>query len=256
MSSLFEKFLSLRKIEYLELDRDFKILEISLGVQRFADCPNEVIKGRDVRLAFPELIGIEGILLAILQGHQESFELKGVGRYCAQGSPFYIDISITNSLDESGLKNRLVIFFEDVTERMVLEQKLVQRSNESSLLLEAWAYSSDYLDKIIKSLENILVVTTSSRIIKTVNKTIQDLLEYSEEELVGQPISSIFTEENIWLETNQPSFIFGELWNNVKVIGHTKTGKKVAIAFSRSAIHSDIENLQDFIYIGRELPKC
>lgn len=255
MSSLFNKFLSLRKIEYLELDQNFKILALSLDVQRFADCPNEVITGKDVRLAFPELIGIEGILLAIIQGNHESFELKGVGRSCVQGSPLYIDVFITSSPDKINIENRLVIFFEDVTEKMVLEQKLVQRSNEASLLLEAWAYSSDYLDKIIKSLENILVITTSSKMIRTVNKTIQDLFEYSEEELVGQPISSIFTEENIWLEANQPNFLFGELWNQVRVVGHTKTGRKIAIAFLRSAICSDLENLQDFIYIGREIPK-
>jgi hypothetical protein len=36
-------------------------------------------------------------------------------------------------------------------------KKLVQRSNEASLLLETWAYSSDYLDKIIKSLTDIVV---------------------------------------------------------------------------------------------------
>ena len=176
-----------------------------------------------------------------------------MARFC-QGITLYIDVLVISSPDEQNLKNRLVIFFEDVTERMVLEQKLVQRSNEASLLLEAWAYSSDYLDKIIKSLTDILVITTSSSLIKTVNITVQNLLEYSEAELVGQPISQIFEEENVLQEANASTLIFGEMWNNVKVVCHTKQGEKRTIAFSRSAIYNDLENIDGFIYIGRELP--
>lgn len=253
MSLLLNKLLAIRKIEYLVADQDFKILETSLAVQRFADSPHEVVKGRDIRLSFPELIGVENILLEIIQDQQESFELKGLGRSC-QGIPSYIDVLVISSPDEKNSNNRLIIFFEDVTERMVLEQKLVQRSNEASLLLEAWAYSSDYLDKIIKSLTDILVLTTSSSLIKTVNVTVQNLLEYSEEELVGLPISHIFEEENVLNEANASSLIFGEMWNNVKVVCQTKIGKKITIAFSRSAIYDDLESRQGFIYIGRQLP--
>jgi PAS domain S-box-containing protein len=253
MSLLLNKLLALRKIEYLVVDQDLKILETSPAVQRFADNPQEVVKGKDIRLSFPELIGMENILLTIFQDQQDSFELKGLARFC-QGMPLYIDVLVISSPDEHNLKNRLVIFFEDVTERMVLEQKLVQRSNEASLLLEAWAYSSDYLDKIIKSLTDILVITTSSSLIKTVNITVQNLLEYSEAELVGQPISQIFEEENILQEANASTLIFGEMWNNVKVVCHTKQGEKRTIAFSRSAIYNDLKNIDGFIYIGRELP--
>lgn len=253
MSLLLNKLLSIRKIEYLAVDQEFKILEVSTAVLRFADSPSEVVKGRDIRLSFPELIGIEHIMLSIIQDQQESFELKGVCR-SYQSNPLYMDVLLISNPGEN-LKNCLIIFFEDVTERMVLEQKLVQKSNEASLLLEAWAYSSDYLDKIIKSLTDILVLTTSSQTIKTVNITVQNLLEYQEEELLGQPISRIFEEEKVLNEANLPNFIFGEMWNNVRVVCQTKTGKKIAIAFSRSAIHGDLESRQDYIYIGRELPQ-
>jgi adenylate cyclase len=254
MSLLLNKLLSLRKIEYLAVDQEFQILETSPAVPRFADSPPDVVEGKDIRLSFPELIGMEQIMLAIIQNQQESFELKGVCRAC-QGSSLYMDVLLISN-PEQHQKNQLIIFFEDVTERMILEQKLVQRSNEASLLLEAWAYSSDYLDKIIKSLTDILVLTTSSQTIKTVNITVQSLLEYQEEELLGQPISMIFEEEKVLHEANLPNLIFGEMWNNVRVVCQTKTGKKIAIAFSRSAIHGDLESQQDFIYIGRELPQA
>lgn len=253
MSSLLKKLLSLRHIEYLVVDRDFNIIEVSSGVQRFADCPNEVRKGKNVRLGFPEIVGLENSLIALIEGRQASFELKGIGRSSVQEEPLYIDIYFINEHSE---ENRLILFLEDVTERMVLEQKLVQRCNEVSLLLEAWAACNDYLGKIILSMKDALVVTTSLGIIKTVNQAAQDLFGYREEELIGQPISIILSEENLLLKASNQPFIFDKLFNNVEIVCKTKSGEKIAIAFSCSAIQTNIENLQDFIYVGRELTDC
>ncbi len=252
MSSILKKLLSLRKMAYLMLDWDFNILEASLGVQRFADRPNEVLKGKDVRLGFPELIGLEDVLLAILQGRQDIFELKGIGRFSSRNAPLYIDISIINSQDEEELENRLIIFFEDVTDKMVMEQKLLQNSNEISLLLEAWSYSSNYLDNIIKSLRDVLLIITSSKRIKIVNLAIQDLLEYSKEELLGQPISMIFGEQNALIEAKPSDNLLNQVIKNFEVVCQTKTGKKIATTFSQSIIQTDSQGLHDFIYIGRE----
>ncbi|MCV3217587.1 PAS domain-containing sensor histidine kinase, partial [Plectonema radiosum NIES-515] len=68
LDRIFNKALSLRKFERLELDKNFCILDTSEQVQRFADRPEEVMLGKDVRLSFPEFIGIEDILISILQG--------------------------------------------------------------------------------------------------------------------------------------------------------------------------------------------
>ncbi len=253
MSSILKKLLSLRKMAYLMLDWDFNILEASIGVQQFADRPNEVLKGKDVRLSFPELIGLEDVLVAILQGRQDIFELKGIGRFSPQNAPLYIDISIINSQDEGELENRLIIFFEDVTEKMVIEQKLLQNSNEISLLLEAWSYSSNYLDNIIKSLRDVLLIITSSKRIKIVNLAIQDLLEYRKEELLGQPISMIFGEQNALIEAKPSDNLLNQVIKNFEVVCQTKTGKKIATTFSQSIIQTDSQGLHDFIYIGREI---
>lgn len=119
MNLLLSQFLSLRQIEYLVVNGEFNILEISPGVKRFADCPDEVKKGKDVRLGFPELVGVEDILLAILEKEQESFELKGIGRFSGCTSPFYINISVIKTSEKGGVDKQLIIFIEDVTERMV-----------------------------------------------------------------------------------------------------------------------------------------
>lgn len=277
MNSLLSKLLSLRNMEYLVVDGELKILETSLGVQRFADSealaasasslklqciaketlgssePDETLKGKDVRVGFPELIGVENILIKILQGQQDSFDLKGIGRFADYNAPLYIDLYVIKNPDEDTLGDRLVIFVEDVTQRMVIEQKLVQRANEVSLLLEAWSYSSDYLNKIITAMADILLVATQSGTLTIVNRAAQDLFGYKEEELIGKPLSIVVSEEKLLLEASQQYLLSGKCLKNVEMLCQTKAGEKVAIAFSCSAIQTNLEDVQDFIYVGREL---
>src|SRR2546430_6381178 len=58
-----------------------------------------------------------------------------------------------------------------------------------------------YADNVIKSMFDILIVTDSDLRIQTVNKSACELLEYTELELVGRPIESLFKEEPTFLGT-------------------------------------------------------
>lgn len=257
MNGFFNELLSIRKMEYLAVDRNLNILETSTNVMRFADCPHEVIQGNSVCLGFPELIGIEELLIGILEGRQRHFELKGIGRFAEQGSPLYIDLYIICSRNQKNTENQLILFFEDVTERMVLEQKLVQSANEVSLLLEAWDSSNEYFTKILQSLADALLVTNQSGMIKLINQATKTLLGYSEKDLLGKSLYSIIPDYQLLLEASQHYLLSQKfLHNNVEVVGLAKNGTQVAIAFSCSAIQPNRENLPDFIYLGRKITKC
>jgi PAS domain S-box-containing protein len=239
--------------EYLAVDQDFNILEASFGVQRFADRSDEIIKGKDVRLGFPELVGLEDILTAILQGQQRSYELKSIGRVLDQGDLLYFDIYFISTPPQINLTGGLMIFFEDVTARMLLEQTLVQSSNEKGLLLSALSTAKNYVDTIITSIADALLVTKSSGRIKTINQAAQALFGYSEAELIDKPISIIITDPNFIEVANQQHFLFNQTLKNVEVICQTKTGEKIVVAFSCSTIQAEETGLQDLIYIGRDI---
>jgi hypothetical protein len=98
--------------------RKLLIREASLGAQRFADSPEELILGNDVRTFFPELIGVEESLIDILERRRTNFELKGVARSSAPNSPFYIDYISASTAKPSYLKIVLLVLLEDATERM------------------------------------------------------------------------------------------------------------------------------------------
>ncbi len=119
MNSLFTNILSLRRIEYVIVNEFWQISELSPKIHLLADNSNEVRVGKDIRIGFPELIGIEVIASDIIAGKQNSFELKGVIRTQKALNPIYIDISIANNIKDNQITNELLIVVEDVTEQMV-----------------------------------------------------------------------------------------------------------------------------------------
>ena len=200
MNSLFTNILSLRRIEYLIINEHWKIIELSPKINTLADCSNEIQVGKDVRIGFPELIGVEAIAKDIITGEQDNFELKGVIRTEKSVNPIYIDICIANNIKNNQISNELLIVVEDVTERMLLEQSLVQGANEANLLLRTLTASKQYIDQVVTSMADALLVTTPSGRIKTINRSAQILLEYDEVEICGESISIILREIENWQE--------------------------------------------------------
>jgi two-component system sensor histidine kinase VicK len=250
---------SLKKIlaphhQYLILNHNLTILDLSLCAQRFADIPEEVSPGQDVRIAFPELIGVEDTLLEILEGRQTSLEIKGVARSSDPKYPLYVDLYIIDYFDEQASVHNLIIFLEDATKRMVLEQELAQQTNEVNLLLSSLATSKEYIDRIITSMADALLVTTGSGIIKTVNKSAQNIFKYSEAELLGKTISDLITDQKILQKISKlPNLEQGKILNDIEVICSTKTGETIELSFSCSVINTEIEEIQNFVYIGRDI---
>ncbi|MBD1826675.1 diguanylate cyclase [Microcoleus vaginatus GB1-A2] len=259
---LLYKLLSLRRIEYLAVDRELKIKEISLKVQEFADIHEEIGEGKDVRDSFPELSGIEGILEGIIEEREQDFQLKSITRTLKDGSNLYLDLYIFGYKGQANA-DRLIILCEDVTESIAAQPSRVHPANENSIKVDYLAANGDYIDKIINSLGDVLLVTGTSGNIKKVNQAAQQLFGYTESELIGKSISMITTEEELLRKVSQlPPALKCEYWPQVKVACQTKIGLKVIVAFSCSTFETSIgskdadsEVIQDFVYIGKDVTK-
>jgi two-component system sensor histidine kinase VicK len=253
MNPLLRKIL-VPRYEYLTLDRNLIILDASYQAHRFADCSGDLKPGNDARLPFPELIGFEEALIDILEGKQSNFELKGIARSVDYHAPFYLDLYISEYSNQEILEKQLIVLLEDATERMALQQTLSQRTNEASLLISSLAASRNYIDRILTSMADALLVTTASGLIKTANQFAQDLFGYSQEELIDQSISTIIPSEKFLQNTrNLSASNPGEFIKDVEVMCRTKRGEQICISFSCSAIQTEIEGLQNFVYIGRDI---
>ncbi|MEA5601885.1 ATP-binding protein [Nostoc sp. UHCC 0252] len=261
MNSLLTNILSVCRIEYLIIDQNLKVLEISLGINHFANIADEVKQGEDVRIAFPELEGLEDIFDAIRQGEEDKFELKGIMRSQDPASPLYIDIRITKNIQENYYSHPFIILVEDSTERMVLEQSLFQGANEANLLLRNLKASKQYIDQIVTSMADALLVTTLSGKIKKLNPAAQMLLEYDETELIGQPIAKIIREVNSYkleigniesIDISQNQSI-NPLAQEIETVCYTKSSKTIPVAFSCSIVKTEIDHFQGYVYILRDM---
>ncbi|MEG3894924.1 MULTISPECIES: diguanylate cyclase domain-containing protein [unclassified Microcoleus] len=259
---LLNKLLSLRRLEYVVIDRELKIQETSLKVQQFADNPDQVAQGKDVRAGFPELIGIEEILTNIIEERVQSFQLKASTRVLEDGSYLYFDLYIFGYKELQRIEN-LVLFCENVTSSVAERQSILQAANENSIIANSLATAHDYIYKIINSISDALLVTTASGKIKKVNLATEILFGYSADELINKSLSTITADAELLRQFSQlPPAIKSEYWHQIKVVCHTKKGLKLTLAFSCSTMDTSIKSkqadsyvAQDLVYIGRDITK-
>jgi PAS domain S-box-containing protein len=236
----------------LVLDQSLLILEMSSEVKQLADAPEQVVQGEDVRLGFPELIGVEDCLAAVLHKQRSSFELKSIDRSASAGTRRYIDLSVIEHQEDSDAA-ALIVLVEDVTERLVLEQSLVQSAHEASLLLNTLTASKRYIDQIVNSMADALFVTTPLGLIKTMNPAAQAMFGYREAELIGKPISVIAAHASLMQSQAPTPFAEDEFLQPIEVVCQTKAGQPLVVDFSRSTVQSAVQDFQGFVYIGRNI---
>ncbi|MBD2448774.1 PAS domain S-box protein [Nostoc sp. FACHB-152] len=253
VEQIFNKYSILRRFEHLKLDAHFQILDKSEQAHCFASQPEEVELGKDIRLSFPEFNGIEHILQSILQGEQEIFELSGVKRSFDTQADVYINIYIIAEPSENLTISKLLILIKDVTNIIQDKQNLLKLTNAASILSMTLVAYKNYMDTVISSMADALLVTSNSGKIKKVNLAALKLFDFQEEELINQPISLIFDDNFLLLRIiNHYSKINRDL-QHFEVVCRKKTGEKVLIAFSCAVMQKKNEVLEDIIYIGRDI---
>ncbi|CDM96773.1 MAG: hypothetical protein P5702_22580 [Limnospira sp. PMC 1291.21] len=60
-------------LEYLIVDANLTICEVSTNVDRFSEEPEQFKPGEDIRNGLPELFGTEEMLIEVLRGELPSF---------------------------------------------------------------------------------------------------------------------------------------------------------------------------------------
>ncbi len=170
--------------EYIVFNSNLIVERVSVNIFKYADIPEAAIPERDVRNSFPELFGLEATCLAILNRERDSFKIEGIKRERAENEVIYFDLLI------QGIEDRLIIFIEDVTELMHLRQSLVQRINESEIVLNTLKQFEDCTNKIVSSMADLLFITTIPGKIERVNQAARNVFGYKKTELIGQSIRS------------------------------------------------------------------
>jgi PAS domain S-box-containing protein len=257
LNSLFRSPIAALGFEYIILDRDFTILDFSPQAIAFADEPEELAIGCDIRSGFPELIGAESSVLSERFASGDLFQLEGINKFNSLHSEsIYINLYMTRFREDLQSPDRLLVLLEDTTEQMLIQQKLVQRVNESSLLETAWEASQAYLDKIINSMADALLVTGADGTIKKLNPAAAELFGYDEAELINTHISLLSSEFN---HLPQPRHSIAlsdnDVFQNIEVSCSTKLGREIIVAFSCSMMQIEFNDRPDLVYLGKDITK-
>jgi len=123
--------------------------------------------------------------------------------------------------------------------------------------LQTTTVSRDYVDNIIGSMLDALIVVDPEARIITVNKATCELLGYKKEELIGKPAGSIFAaEEEMPLKPTKTGKLTEESQlRNYETHYKTKDGKKIPVLLSCSAMRDKDGNIICMVCTARDITK-
>jgi PAS domain S-box-containing protein len=121
--------------------------------------------------------------------------------------------------------------------------------------LQKTTVSRDYVDNILQSMMDMLIVVAPDGSIRTVNAATCRVLGYTAHELVGQSFGSIFAEENV-----EPSTVywFDALYThgavrNLEKIYLAKDGQMISVLLTGALMRDALGTVQGIVYVAQDI---
>jgi PAS domain S-box-containing protein len=158
-------------------------------------------------------------------------------------------------IDDNLLINKISTYFHLIEKERALNQQLEEQVAKRTQELRQ---AKHYLENIINTMGEALLVLTPEGIIKSVNPAVCEMLDYPEQDLLGMSIGDVFEEGDleeanafmgIWLE----ALIRTGPINNIEARFITKDGRRIPILFSRRAMSNDMGAITDIICIAKNM---
>ncbi len=130
---------------------------------------------------------------------------------------------------------------------------VVDSFNEMVKNLEKVTVSKDYVDNIIGSMINTLIVVSPDDKIIRVNHAACSLLGYDEEELIGLPVETIFGGERSGEDSWMKSMFADGYIGNIEESYRTKGGSEVPVLLSASVMRGDDSLTKGIVYVAQDI---
>jgi PAS domain S-box-containing protein len=241
-----EHLLAHHSPEFILFDTGFLIREVSARAPQLSDDPPAAAPGKDLRDAFPEIVGAEDDILEIAQGARRTLTIRSVARHAPGAEPLYVDVRITAG---PGIGDPLLVLtLEDVTPWMAEIQRKAQTSNDAMLLIHAMTASKEYIENILDAMADMLIVTSPAGTIGAVNRAASVLTGYQVSELIDKPITLLLPDE--------PPFGPGPIGNGgvpVERMCRARNGEMIPVSFTRSPLGTGDQIIHGVVFLGRDL---
>jgi PAS domain S-box-containing protein len=147
----------------------------------------------------------------------------------------------------------------DLITKLTIDRKdeigvLATSFNKMTEDLRKTTISKNYVDSIIGSMNDTLVVVNPDAKIRSVNKATCDLLRYREKELVGQQFSLIVSEgDTLFSSSGFMTLLGGEAIVNREVSYIKKSGERIPVLFSASILKNKEGDVLGAVGIARDI---
>lgn len=132
--------------------------------------------------------------------------------------------------------------------------KLATAFNKMTNDLQRLTVSRDYVDNIINSMNDTLIVINPDTTIRTVNYALMNLLGYKEDEIIGKKMNVLLADDI--------SLFKGEEWEDLLQKGSiqdydmdyiTKDGESIPVSFSGSVMKDEAGNIISIVGMARDM---
>ncbi|NKB16878.1 MAG: PAS domain-containing sensor histidine kinase [Pseudanabaena sp. CRU_2_10] len=204
--------------------------------------------GQDLLACLPEMVGLETTVTEILRGEQDSFTLEAILRDRQDGEGLYFNLVIQK------IEQQIVIFLEDVTKSILLQQSSVQRLNELEITLNKLQRFEYCTNKIIASMQDVLLITSPLGIIERVNKSATELFKQPKSDLINQSIGDLITDPNYDHQEIYSSLLSSEdIVSKIEVSFTSKQSQTIQIEFDCFIAPTEVKDFFNCVYIGRDI---
>lgn len=132
--------------------------------------------------------------------------------------------------------------------------KLADSFNSMSAKLSETVVSKDYVDNLIESMVDMLIVLGQDLKIKTVNRAVTNLLGYKYDELAGKPIGAVMHQpDSIYTLTWQGALMEMGGVNAIEEEYRQKNGKTIPVILSGAVLRSPDGKFQGILILAKDI---
>jgi PAS domain S-box-containing protein len=131
---------------------------------------------------------------------------------------------------------------------------LAAQINAEAASLRATTVSCNYVNEILQSMVDSLIVVDMKAVIVTANRAALDLLGYEESQLIGKPASLVCIDEGYQLTGQRLMHLLGDGdQQDYELTYRTSAGMLIPISFSGSPIHDHSGAVAGYVCIGKDI---